>query len=87
MAAPSTPPRLTLVEGPPLAAWSLLVLGAGAAIQLSDTPPSLALVLGAFVGSWFHGEVGRQRSTAVEWLLYGAIGVVWLVASAVLLLR
>lgn len=48
---------------------------------------TVALVLGAFVGSWFHGEVGRQRSTAVEWLLYGAIGVVWLGVSAFLLLR
>ena len=42
---------------------------------------TVAAVLVSIVASWFHGEPGRQRSTAVEILLYTAIGVVWLGVS------
>ncbi len=48
---------------------------------------SVAGVLVALVGSWYHGESGRQKPTAIEWLLYGAIAVVWLGVSGYLILR
>ncbi len=38
------------------------------------------------IGAWFHGKKGRQRFRAIEYWLFGALFVVWLVVSAVILI-
>jgi hypothetical protein len=34
-------------------------------------------IVAATVVAWFHGERGKQRMQVLEWILLGAIGVVW----------
>jgi serine/threonine-protein kinase len=41
----------------------------------------VAAVVAAAVVGWFHGEKGKQRAPAVEWVLLGLVGVAWLVVS------
>jgi serine/threonine protein kinase len=38
------------------------------------------------VGAWFHGRRGRQKFEPVEYWVFGALGLVWLVVSVVILL-
>ncbi|MCG6957700.1 MAG: serine/threonine protein kinase [Gemmatimonadetes bacterium] len=80
----------------------ILTAGAGAGlIQLADaledmlpekTKPltvifSVAGVLAATVIAWFHGERGKQRATATEYVLLSLIGTGWLVVTILELLR
>ena len=44
-------------------------------------------VLATSVVAWFHGAKGRQRSSALEWILVAAIVAAWLVSTAWLLRR
>jgi tRNA A-37 threonylcarbamoyl transferase component Bud32 len=37
--------------------------------------------------AWFHGEAGRQQAPKIEFVLLGAIGVGWLIASVVLFVK
>ena len=46
----------------------------------------VAAVLSSAVISWFHGEKGKQRATAIEYLLLGLIGLGWLVVSTMVVL-
>jgi serine/threonine-protein kinase len=41
----------------------------------------VAAVLASAVIAWFHGQKGRQRAPATEYVLLGLIGIVWLVVS------
>ena len=83
-------PQLVLAVGAGGLTFVGLVLGLGDFYGWPPVTVSLALVLTvaavlvSIVASWFHGEPGRQRSTAVEILLYTAIVVVWLGASWIL---
>lgn len=36
-------------------------------------------------GAWFHGKKGRQRITAVEYWVFGALALIWLAVSAIVL--
>ena len=38
-------------------------------------------------GAWFHGQKGRQEFTRVEYWVFGALGVVWLAVSALILFK
>jgi hypothetical protein len=38
------------------------------------------------IGAWFHGKKGRQRFQAIEYWLFGALFIVWLAVSAVILI-
>lgn len=76
-----------------LVAWLLLQV----VDQLADRDvlPEVAyrLVLVAAVtglpavltGAWFHGKRGRQRVEAVEYWVFGALGLIWLAVSALIL--
>jgi serine/threonine protein kinase len=74
----------------------LFTLGVGVAlIGLSDAvdeyfpeafkPLVIIFVVAAVVASaviaWFHGQKGTQRAPAIEYVLLGLIGTVWLVVS------
>lgn len=39
------------------------------------------------VGAWFHGKKGRQRFSRVEYWLFGALALVWLAVSALVLVK
>jgi len=43
----------------------------------------VAAVLASAVIAWFHGERGKQRAPAIEYVLLGLIGAGWLVVSVV----
>ncbi len=76
-----------------LVAWLLLQV----VDQLADRDvlPEVAyrLVLVAAVtglpavltGAWFHGKRGRQKVEAVEYWVFGALGLIWLAVSALIL--
>ncbi len=78
-----------------LVAWLLLQV----VDQLADRDvlPEVAyrLVLVAAVtglpavltGAWFHGKRGRQKVEAVEYWVFGALGLIWLAVSALILVR
>ncbi len=38
-------------------------------------------------GAWFHGKRGRQKVEAVEYWVFGALGLIWLVVSTLILFR
>ncbi len=46
----------------------------------------VAAVLASAVLAWFHGERGKQRASAIEYLLLGLIGLAWLVVSVAVVL-
>jgi eukaryotic-like serine/threonine-protein kinase len=46
----------------------------------------VAAVLASAVISWFHGQKGRQRAPAIEYLLLGLITLAWLAVSIVAVL-
>ncbi|HKK08340.1 MAG TPA: serine/threonine-protein kinase [Gemmatimonadota bacterium] len=46
-----------------------------------------ASVLASAVIAWFHGERGRQRAPALERVLLGLIGLAWVAATIVALVR
>ena len=48
---------------------------------------AVAMILAATVGSWFHGERGRQQAPAIEWVLLSTIGLAWLGISVTLVLK
>ncbi len=79
----------------------LLTLGVGVTlIGLSDAmeellPPAtklltvifvVAAVLASAVIAWFHGKKGAQRAPAIEYVLLGLIGLLWLVVSVMAVL-
>ncbi len=80
----------------------LLTVGAGVSlIGLADAledllPPRtklltvifvVAAILASGVLSWFHGERGRQRAPAIEYVLLGLIVIAWLAVSGIALLH
>jgi serine/threonine protein kinase len=36
------------------------------------------------VGAWFHGKKGRQRFEPIEYWVFGALGLIWLVVSGLI---
>ncbi|HSW30388.1 MAG TPA: serine/threonine-protein kinase [Longimicrobiales bacterium] len=46
----------------------------------------VAAVLASAVIAWFHGQKGTQRPPAIEYVLLGLIGMVWLVVSVLAVL-
>lgn len=86
-------PQIILAYG--AVSWGLL----GIADQLADRGvlPEVAyrLVLVAVLtglpavlaGAWFHGKKGRQEFSRVEYWLFGALAVVWLAVSTLILIR
>ncbi len=84
-----------IMGGYALGAWVILQV----MDQLADRAvlPEVAyrLVLVAVVtglpavltGAWFHGKRGRQKVEAVEYWVFGALGVIWLVVSTLILIR
>ncbi len=86
-------PQIILAYG--AVCWGLL----GVADQLADRAvlPEVAyrLVLVAVLtglpamltGAWFHGKKGRQEFTRVEYWLFGALAVVWLGVSTLILIK
>lgn len=85
-------PHVTVVYG--AIAWAVLQV----AWQLveSDILPRVvyqlafvAVVTGfpaVLVGAWFHGKKGRQEFTQVEYWLFAALALIWLVVSAFILI-
>jgi serine/threonine protein kinase len=80
----------------------IVAVGAGVGlIQLADAmedllPPKtklltvifvVASVLASAVIAWFHGERGKQKATATEYVLLSLIGVGWLVVTILALLH
>ncbi len=47
----------------------------------------VASILAAAVLSWFHGEKGKQRAPAIEWVLLGIIAAGWIAVSVVAAVR
>jgi len=47
----------------------------------------VAAILASGVLSWFHGERGRQRAPAIEYVLLGLIVIAWLAVSGIALLH
>lgn len=39
------------------------------------------------IGAWFHGKKGRQEFQPVEYWLFGALGLIWLAVSAVIVIK
>lgn len=46
-----------------------------------------AAIVAAAVIAWFHGERGRQKASVLEWILLGAVGVIWASISAWIVAR
>jgi hypothetical protein len=57
---------------------------------LPDVAYPLALVScvtglpAVLIGAWFHGKKGRQEFQPVEYWLFGALGLIWLAVSAII---
>jgi serine/threonine-protein kinase len=44
-------------------------------------------VAAATVVAWFHGEVGKQQASVLEWIMLSVIGVIWVTISGWMMLR
>lgn len=44
-------------------------------------------VAAATVVAWFHGELGKQQTSVLEWILLSVIGVIWVTMSVWTVLR
>jgi len=55
-------------------------------IRPLSVPLALCGVAAATVITWYHGERGVQKSSMTEWILLGIIAIVWLAASAGILI-
>jgi hypothetical protein len=82
-----------IIIGYLVAAWlALQVVGffvehemmSGVALRLVLVLVATALPA-VVMGAWFHGRRGRQKFEPIEYWVFGALGVIWLVTSVVIL--
>jgi len=83
-----------IVIGYAIVAWGLLQVAGFFAEHGLVSELVVRLVLVATVtglpavvtGAWFHGKRGRQKFASVEYWVFGALVVIWLVASAAIVI-
>ncbi len=84
-----------IIGGYALVAWVILQVVDQLADRdvLPEVAYRLVLVAAAtglpavLTGAWFHGKRGRQKVEAVEYWVFGALGLIWLVVSTLILIR
>ncbi len=83
-----------IIVGYAIVAWGLLQVAGFFAEHEIVSELVVRLVLVATVtglpavvtGAWFHGKRGRQKFEPVEYWVFGVLGLIWLVASTVIVI-